>query len=85
MQWAATAGNHIPKQTRDKMANVTVIARYKEPAERLIKRFSRKVKKEGILEELRERRFYKKPSTKRREERLRRKRVIRKVAQQRNK
>tara|TARA_R110000782_G_scaffold142291_2_gene234941 strand:- start:493 stop:696 length:204 start_codon:yes stop_codon:yes gene_type:complete len=67
------------------MANVTVIARYKEPAERLIKRFSRKVKKEGILEELRERRFYKKPSTKRREERLRRKRVIRKVAQQRNK
>jgi|TARA_R110000851_G_scaffold16567_2_gene53821 small subunit ribosomal protein S21 len=67
------------------MAHVTVIARYKEPAERLIKRFSRKVKKEGILEELRERRFYKKPSTKRREERLRRKRVIRKAAQQRNK
>ena len=68
------------------MAHVTVYARYKEPADRLIKRFSRKVKKEGIIEEIRERRFYKKPSTIRRQKKLRRKRVAQKTAaQQRNK
>jgi len=68
------------------MAHVTVHARYNEPAERLIKRFSRKVKKEGIIEEIRERRFYKKPSTIRRQKKLRRKRIVQKLAdEQRNK
>jgi small subunit ribosomal protein S21 len=68
------------------MAHVTVEARYREPAERLIKRFSRKVKKEGIIEEVRDRRFYKKPSAIRRQKKLRRKRVIQKMTeQQRNK
>ena len=68
------------------MAHVKVEARWKEPADRLIKRFSRKVKKEGIIEEVRERRFYKKPSTVRRQKKLRRKRLARKAAeQQRNK
>ena len=68
------------------MAHVTVHARYKEPAERLIKRFSRKVKKEGIIEEVRDRRFYKKASAIRRHKKLRRKRVAQKLAtQQRNK
>jgi len=68
------------------MAHVTVQARHREPADRLIKRFSRKVKKEGIIEEVRDRRFYKKPSTVRRQKKLRRKRVARKLAdQQRNK
>jgi small subunit ribosomal protein S21 len=67
------------------MAHVTVHARYKEPAERLIKRFSRKVKKEGIIEEVRDRRFYKKPSSVRRQKKLRRKRIIQKLSdQQRN-
>ena len=68
------------------MAHVTVHARYKEPADRLIKRFSRKVKKEGVLEEVRDRRFYKKPSSVRRHKKLRRKRVAQKLAdEQRNK
>jgi len=68
------------------MAHVTVEARYREPAERLIKRFSRKVKKEGIIEEVRDRRFYKKPSAIRRQKKLRRKRVVQKMTeQQRNK
>jgi small subunit ribosomal protein S21 len=68
------------------MAHVKVEARWKEPAEKLIKRFSRKVKKEGIIEEVRDRRFYKKPSTVRRQKKLRRKRIARKVAEkQRNK
>ena len=68
------------------MSHVKVEARWKEPADRLIKRFSRKVKKEGIIEEVRERRFYKKPSSVRRLKRLRRKRLAQKLAQeQRNK
>ena len=68
------------------MAHVTVEARYREPIERLIKRFSRKVKKEGIIEEVRERKFYKKPSTIRRQKKLRRKRLAQKTAaEQRNK
>ena len=68
------------------MAHVKVEARYREPADRLIKRFSRKVKKEGIIEEVRDRRFYIKPSAVRRQKKLRRKRIARKVAeQQRNK
>tara|TARA_R110000765_G_scaffold332071_2_gene422867 strand:- start:246 stop:452 length:207 start_codon:yes stop_codon:yes gene_type:complete len=62
------------------MAHVKVEARWKEPAERLIKRFSRKVKKEGIIEELRERRFFKKPSKVRRQKKLRRKRIAQKLA-----
>jgi ribosomal protein S21 len=36
-------------------------------AERMIRKFIRKTKKEGILDEVRERRFHKKPSIKKRE------------------
>jgi small subunit ribosomal protein S21 len=43
---------------------------------KLMKKFSRKVKKCGILEEVRERRYYTKPSDKKRAERKRRKRKI---------
>ena len=46
--------------------NVEVFARRNEDAERLIKRFSRKARKEGIMEEFRERMYYEKPSDKRR-------------------
>lgn len=35
-------------------------------AERMIRKFIRKTKKEGILDEVRERRFHKKPSIKKR-------------------
>jgi small subunit ribosomal protein S21 len=61
------------------MAHVKVEARRNEPGERLIKRFSRKVKKEGIIDEVRERRFYVKPSKIRRLKKLRRKRIARKI------
>tara|TARA_R100000808_G_C2059571_1_gene91599 strand:+ start:127 stop:312 length:186 start_codon:yes stop_codon:yes gene_type:complete len=40
---------------------------------RLIKRFIKKTKKSGILEEVRERRFYEKPSDKKRRKRKKRK------------
>jgi ribosomal protein S21 len=52
--------------------NVEVFARRNEDAATLIKRFSRKVRKEEIMEEFRERMYYEKPSDKRR--RLRKKR-----------
>jgi small subunit ribosomal protein S21 len=42
--------------------------RKNETSESLIKRFTRKCKKEGILEEYRERQYYKKPSVKKREQ-----------------
>ena len=47
--------------------NLTIRPRRNERVERLIKRFIRKTKKLGILDEARERRHYKKPSVKRRE------------------
>jgi small subunit ribosomal protein S21 len=46
--------------------NAQVVARRRESAEDLIKRFSRKVRKEKIMEEFRERMYYEKPSDKRR-------------------
>ena len=45
--------------------NVEVFARRNEDAERLIKRFSKKVRREGVIDECKERMFYEKPSVKR--------------------
>jgi small subunit ribosomal protein S21 len=45
-----------------RQSNVTVVARPGEPPEKLIKRFVRKCKKERIIEEVRERRYFTKPS-----------------------
>ncbi len=39
--------------------------------DRMIQRFTKKVKKEGVLETVRERRYYKKPSVAKREKRIR--------------
>ena len=47
-----------------KSCNVYLKARKNEPADRLIKRFIKKVKKEKIVEEFRDRKYYKKPSVK---------------------
>ena len=47
--------------------------RKNETIENMIKRFSRKIKKEKIIEEYRERQYFKKPSEKRREASERRK------------
>jgi len=49
-----------------KPVNVEVIVRDPDQTERMIKKFSRKVKKSGILDEVKERRFYTKKSIKRR-------------------
>jgi len=43
-------------------ANVTIKPRSGESAERMIKRFMKKVKKQRIIEQIRDRRYYKKKS-----------------------
>jgi len=45
-------------------ARVETVRRKNESDERLIRRFIKKVKKDGILELARERRYYEKPSVK---------------------
>tara|TARA_R110000824_G_scaffold11622_9_gene50944 strand:+ start:4460 stop:4675 length:216 start_codon:yes stop_codon:yes gene_type:complete len=50
-----------------------------EPIERMIKRFSRKVKKEKIIEKCRDRRYYEKASDVRRKKAKRRKKVLEKL------
>ena len=65
--------------------NVEVVARGNMPGEVLIKKFNRAVKKSGIIQEVRERRYYQKPSDVRRKERIRRKKLIKKANQERNK
>jgi len=57
--------------------NVEVELRDRESAERLIRRFIKKVKKEGILEEYRNRRYFAKKSDVKREKKKRQKRVAR--------
>lgn len=48
-----------------------VIVRENEPIERALRRFKKKVQREGILQEVRRHRQYLKPSEVRRRERLR--------------
>ena len=55
--------------------NVEVKRRENESIERMLKRFMKKVKKEGVMEELRERAYYKKPSDVKRLKKKRRKRI----------
>ena len=59
--------------------NVEMVARKNEPIERLIKRFSKKVKKELIIEQVRERQYYEKPSEKKVKSKKRRKLAIEKM------
>ncbi len=56
--------------------NVKVTAREcRNNTEKMIRRFNKKVKKAKIMEELRDRRYYKKPSDAKREKRRRAKRA----------
>ncbi len=59
-----------------KQFNIQVRPRRKETPERMIKRFIKKCKKKGIIDEVKERRYYKKPSEKRNERNIRRKRQL---------
>jgi ribosomal protein S21 len=53
--------------------------RYTSENERLIKKFSRKVKKNGIMDLVRKRRFFEKPSVKRKRKRERKLKVSRDI------
>jgi small subunit ribosomal protein S21 len=64
----------FPASTR--AVHVEVIAREGDSIDKLIKRFSRKVIKSGVLEKYREHIYYEKPSRKRRRKKLNRKRIM---------
>jgi small subunit ribosomal protein S21 len=66
-----------------KKVNVEVHLRNREPVERMIKRFLNKVKKEKIVEELRNREFYEPPSVIRARRKARRRKVIAKLQRER--
>ena len=56
---------------KKKAANVIVTSREcRGQSERMIRRFIKKVKKEKIVEEARDRRYYRKPSVKKKEKRI---------------
>ena len=65
--------------------NIQVKARRNESSEALIKRFNRKVKNEGIIQEVLNRKYYLKPSVKRRIEKAKRKRVLDKLKKEQKK
>lgn len=58
---------------------VEVRPRRNEPFERMLRRFTRKVKKEGIIDEYKERMYYTKKSVKRRKEKYLKKRNAQKA------
>ena len=60
-------------------SHCTVVPKGREPVERMIKRFNKKVKRSGVLEEIRDRRFYEKPSKIKRLKKQRAKRLARKA------
>lgn len=65
--------------------HVEVKPKYRdESIEALVRRFSRKVKKQRIIEKCIERRRYEKPSSKRRKETRRRKKVMEKIHRKHN-
>ena len=47
---------------KSKRSNLTVKPRKKETPERMIKRFNKKIKKLGLIDEIKERKYYTKPS-----------------------
>ena len=66
-----------------KPVNVEVTPRKNESPERMVKRFIKKVKKEGLLDEWREKyMFFEKPTDKRRRKKKERNRVIKRLQRQ---
>lgn len=66
-------------------SNVSVRPRRNESAERLIKRFTRKVKKQGLIEEVKKRRHHRKPSEIKRLRNIKKQRDIAKQKAKQNK
>ena len=53
-------------------------------SDRMIRKFIKKVKRDGIIEEVRDRKYYKKPTAVRTEEKRNRKRLIEKINKERS-
>lgn len=67
----------------NKRINIEVRLRHGEHPERMIKRFLNKVKKEKIVEELQNRKYYETPSEKRSRMKNRRRKVLAKLRRER--
>tara|TARA_Y100000310_G_C20071731_1_gene529714 strand:+ start:167 stop:403 length:237 start_codon:yes stop_codon:yes gene_type:complete len=66
--------------SKKRSVNVVVKSKYDgEPIERMIRRFNKKVKKEKIIEDFRENRYYEKPSERKKREARRKKKVLEKL------
>ena len=66
--------------------NVEIKPKYEnENIERMVRRFTKKCKKERIIENFRERQRYEKPSVKRKKEKAQRKKVLEKLRIEREK
>ena len=74
---------HVPEGKRP--SHVTVVARPNEDPMRTIKRFLKQCKKEKIVEQIRERQYFVKPSKKRRLEEKNKKRTIQKLQREQEK
>ena len=61
--------------------NVEVVIHDQSQVHRMIKKFTRKCKKSGLFDELKERRYFKKKSLKMKEKRERKKRLSKKSTQ----
>tara|TARA_Y100000114_G_scaffold122177_1_gene117461 strand:- start:335 stop:571 length:237 start_codon:yes stop_codon:yes gene_type:complete len=61
--------------------HVEIVIRDQSQVERMIKKFTRKCKKSGLFDELKERRYFKKKSVKLKEKRERKKRLSQKSTQ----
>ena len=59
--------------------NIQVTPNRRETQDRMIKRFIKKCKKKGIVDEVKERRYYKKPSERRNERNIKKKRQLAKA------
>ena len=67
--------------SRGKPCHVEIVIHDQNQVERMIKKFTRKCKKQGLFEELRERRYFKKKSQKMKEKRENKKRLSQKSTQ----
>jgi len=67
--------------SRGKPCHVEIVITDQNQVERMIKKFARKCKKQGIFDELKERRYFKKKSLKMKEKRENKKRLSKKTTQ----
>tara|TARA_R100000008_G_C3551309_1_gene150566 strand:+ start:85 stop:327 length:243 start_codon:yes stop_codon:yes gene_type:complete len=65
----------------NKPYNIKITPRRNDTSEKIIRRFNRKVKKSGILEKVKKRRYYEKPSVVRRKQKIARKRTLERLKQ----